>query len=72
MSEHSAAPHRRLLTVPEVADVLRVSPQAVRRYIRNRELRALKIPRGWRIDPRDLEDYLEAQKCWESNNEVVA
>jgi len=47
-----------LLTVAEVADELRVSTMTVYRLIQREELPALRIGRSYRIDKRDLDDYL--------------
>lgn len=51
-----------LLTVSEVADVLRVSGMTVYRLIRRGELVALRIGSNYRIRERDLEDYLESTR----------
>lgn len=56
--EGSAVPDR-VLTVDEVADVLRVSNMTVYRLIRSGELVALRIGSNYRIRERDLEAYLE-------------
>jgi excisionase family DNA binding protein len=47
----------RLLTIPDVADLLQVSEKTVRRLIDSRELAAAKLGAQWRIRPRDLDDY---------------
>jgi len=46
-----------LLTVEEVAKQLRVNPETVRVWIRNRELAALDLGRGYRISREDLEEF---------------
>jgi len=46
-------------TVKEVADLLQVNEVAVRRWIRDGELRAIDIGKGWRIGPDDLDAFLE-------------
>lgn len=53
-----------LLTIPEVADTLKVSERTVRRLIRSGSLAAYKLgDRGQvRIDEEDLVRYLEAQR----------
>ena len=55
----------RYLTPPEVAELLRVDPDKVRRWIARGELRAFNVassgcvrPR-WRIDPDDLTAFTE-------------
>lgn len=47
-----------LLTIPEVADVLKVSEKTIRRWIEAAELPAAKLGMQWRIRPRDLDDYV--------------
>lgn len=51
-----------LLTVSEVADVLRVSGMTVYRLIHRGELVALRIGSNYRIRERDLETYLESTR----------
>jgi excisionase family DNA binding protein len=48
----------RLLTVHEVAEIMRVSNMTVYRLIRAGELRAARVGRGYRIRERDVEAYL--------------
>ncbi len=48
----------RLLTIPEVKDILRVSEKTVRRWIAKGELPAAKLGNQWRIRPRDLDDFV--------------
>lgn len=46
-------------TVAEVARQLRVSNMTVYRLVRNGELPAVKVGRGYRIREKDLLDYLQ-------------
>ncbi|MGM0583158.1 MAG: helix-turn-helix domain-containing protein [Pseudomonadota bacterium] len=46
-------------TVREVAELLKVSEATVRRWIRDGELRAIDIGKGWRIASGDLDAFLE-------------
>lgn len=48
-----------LLTIEEVAEVLRVSTRSVNRYIEAGKLRASKIG-VWRIKQSDLDNFLNA------------
>ena len=48
-------------TVKEVAGLLKVSEVTVRRWIRDGELRAIDIGKGWRIGPGDLRAFLEVR-----------
>ncbi len=51
----------RLLTVPEVATVMRVSRMTVYRLIRRGQLKAIRVGRNYRVREQDLNEYLEAQ-----------
>ena len=50
----------KLLVVKEVAEILRVSAEHVRRIIRKGQLRAFKVGRrgGYRIREEDLRNYI--------------
>jgi excisionase family DNA binding protein len=48
----------KLLTIPEVAKILRVSGRSVTRYIESGKLKASKIG-VWRIKESDLHAFLE-------------
>lgn len=48
----------RLLTIPEVTDVLRVSEKTVRRWIAAGELPAAKLGNQWRIRAHDLDHFV--------------
>jgi excisionase family DNA binding protein len=50
-------PHDRYRTVHEVADLLKVNEATVRHWIRDGELRAIDIGKGWRIADADLVDF---------------
>ena len=49
----------RLLTVHEVAGIMRVSNMTVYRLIRAGELRAARVGRGYRIRESDVDAYLD-------------
>ncbi len=49
-----------LLTIHEVADLLKMKESTVRSWIRDGELRAIKMGRDWRVAVKDLEAYLDA------------
>ena len=51
-----------LLTVAEVADQLRVSERSVRRWIKERELKAYRLGRAIRISEGDLRSFLRGRK----------
>ena len=48
-----------LLTVKEVAELLRVSQPTVLRMIADGELRAIRVRNQWRIRRSDLDAYLQ-------------
>jgi len=50
------------LTPQEVSDRLRVSVYTVRRWIKEGDLPAYKVGRGWRISEFDLEGWLDDQR----------
>jgi len=51
----------RLLTVAEVAQVMRVSRMTVYRLIRRGQLKAIRVGRNYRVRENDLNSYLEEQ-----------
>lgn len=54
----STGTEQRLLTVREVADVMRVSNMTVYRLIRSGELVATRVGRSYRIWENDVRSYL--------------
>ncbi len=52
----------KFLTVEEIATKLQVHWQTVLKYIKSGKLRALKLGRGYRIDPADLNTFIEQLK----------
>jgi excisionase family DNA binding protein len=48
----------RLLTVNEVADLLRVSRMTVYRLIKEGDIAALRVGRSYRLREDDVDDYL--------------
>jgi excisionase family DNA binding protein len=54
-------PISRLLTVAEVANVIRVSRMTVYRLIRRGQLKAIRVGRNYRVREDDLNAYLESQ-----------
>ncbi len=51
----------RFVTVNEVAQLMRVSKMTVYRLIRNGDLPAVRIGRGYRIREEDVHRYLDAR-----------
>jgi excisionase family DNA binding protein len=52
----------KFLTVEEIATKLQVHWQTVLKYIKSGKLRAVKLGRGYRIDPTDLNTFIEQLK----------
>ena len=52
----------RLLTTPEVAAYLQVDPNTVYRWCRDGRISAIKIGREWRIDQRDLAEFIRSNR----------
>ena len=50
---------RPLLTVHEVAELLKVRESTVRTLINDKQLRAVKLGRDWRVAVKDLETFLD-------------
>lgn len=53
----------RLLEVAHVAHRLSVSPEYVRRLVRRGQLPAIRLARQIRIDPRDLDAFIDARRA---------
>ena len=47
-----------LMTVREVAEMLKVKETTVRTWIRERKLRAVKVGKDWRVAVVDLESFV--------------
>jgi len=54
--------HRAFYTLPEVAEMLKVSRQTVYRWIRSGELEAYKLGHDWRVEKTDLDRFLESRR----------
>lgn len=52
---------RPMLTVHEVADLLKVKESTVRSWIHGDDLRAVKFGRDWRVAQKDLESFVNAR-----------
>lgn len=48
----------KMLTIEEVADVLNMNTETIRRYIVGKKLIAYKIGNVWRIKESDLNDFI--------------
>lgn len=52
----------RLLEVQHVAHRLSASQEFVRRLIREKKLAAIRLGTRWRVDPNDLQAFIDAQR----------
>ncbi len=50
------------LTVDEVSKILKVRPKAIREWLKQGILKGAKFGRIWRIDERDLEEFIQKAK----------
>ena len=48
------------LTIRETAQKLDISEESVRDFIKNKQLRAVKIGQ-WRVNPLDLEEFIKSR-----------
>ncbi len=50
----------KLLTVEEVAEYLHISPESVRRYLRDGEMGGVKLAKKWLVREKDLEKFIQS------------
>lgn len=53
---------QRLLTLLEVADLFRVSPHAIRAWVRKKRLQPVRLCRRLLFDPREIDRLLESAR----------
>ena len=58
MSSDSVTSPAHLLTIREVAGYCQVDEKTIRRWIKAKELAALKLGRQWRVAEKDLRRFL--------------
>lgn len=51
-----------LMTVDEVAEYLKMNPQVIRRWLREKKLPGYKVGREWRIAKEDVDNLIKANK----------
>jgi excisionase family DNA binding protein len=59
MSQKHPIPFEQLLTIPEAAELCRVSDKTIRRWIKSAELPAARLGNQWRIRPKDLQRFFD-------------
>lgn len=57
------------LTVEQVAEVLQISEDTVKKLLQRGEMRGYKVACAWRVDPGAVADYLQA--CREASQKLV-
>jgi len=60
--------NNKLLTAEQVAEILQIHVFTVYSYIKQGKFNAVRLGRSYRIDPNDLEIFIESNK---SRNSVV-
>ncbi|MBI5836500.1 MAG: helix-turn-helix domain-containing protein [Candidatus Eisenbacteria bacterium] len=55
-------PPQRLLTIPEIADLLQLSGRTIRRLVASRRLPCVRLGRQLRFDPADVVRFVTARK----------
>lgn len=58
----------RLLTLLEVAEILRASPTTLRIWASKRKIPIVKVGRMVRVSPRELEKWLRTRTCKEADS----
>ena len=58
MNDESVTSSTHLLTIREVAGYCQVDEKTIRRWIKAKELAALKLGRQWRVAEKDLRRFL--------------
>ena len=61
MSRQHPTPLEQFLTIPEAAELCRVSDKTVRRWIKSTELPAARLGNQWRIRPKDLQRFFDSR-----------
>jgi excisionase family DNA binding protein len=59
------------LTIPEAASLLKCHPSTVKRMLSDGQLTRLKVRRGTRIDPQELEAVLRQEEPQKPRDNVV-
>jgi len=54
--------HERALSTDEVAELLKIRPWTIRKWIRTHRLVAYKVSNQWRIDPQDALTFWERRR----------
>ena len=52
----------KLLTLKEVSERLRLHINTIREYVKEGRIPGIKFERAWRVEEKDLEEFLRARK----------
>lgn len=58
-----------MLTLKEVSERLNLHINTIREYVKKGIIPAIKFERVWRVDEKDLEEFLNERKRWVKNEE---
>jgi excisionase family DNA binding protein len=58
----------RLLTLREVAEILRASPTTLRIWASKRKIPVIKVGRMVRVSPKELESWLRNHTCYKTSS----
>jgi excisionase family DNA binding protein len=61
----------KLLTLHEVAEILRASPTTLRIWASKRKIPVIKVGRMVRVSPKELEKWLKERTLTESNSHTL-
>jgi excisionase family DNA binding protein len=48
-----------LYTIEQISDILKVTQRTIYNYIKNKDLKAVKIGKYWRVKHSDLEEFID-------------
>ncbi len=54
---------KEMLTVSEVAQILKLSDLTIRRYLKENKLNGFKVGREWRIVKGELDNFIRGEEC---------
>ena len=60
----------KLLTTEQVAELLQIHINVIRKWLKEGKLPGIKLGREWRVDPQDLEAFIQAAKSGGSSDEA--
>jgi excisionase family DNA binding protein len=60
----------KLLTVSEVASILKMKEQAILKKLQNRDIKGYKLGKEWRIKEEDIMAWFEGRSNWNLVNEL--